>query len=182
VAKTYPAIGPFAPGDILTAATMTNIDTNLENQRVPPMVKCLRSTSDQTGIATGSATNLQWNAEAFDTDTMHDNVTNNDRITFGTAGAYVVTGSARITFGGTLSLAQASIRQTTSGVTTVRVGFYQPQAQSTVVIISMQAVVSAAVNDYVTFTIEALTGATGTISHTAVDQAYFSALWVGQTA
>jgi hypothetical protein len=36
MAKTYPAIGPFTAGDILTAATMTDIQTNLANQRVPP--------------------------------------------------------------------------------------------------------------------------------------------------
>jgi hypothetical protein len=42
MAKTYPAIGPFTAGDILTAATMTDIETNLDNQRVPPMCQMAR--------------------------------------------------------------------------------------------------------------------------------------------
>ena len=39
MAKTYPDIGTFSPGDILTAATMNEVGTNLDNQRVPPMVQ-----------------------------------------------------------------------------------------------------------------------------------------------
>lgn len=35
---------------------------------------------------------VPFNTESFDTDTMHDNVTNNTRITFTTAGKYLVTG------------------------------------------------------------------------------------------
>lgn len=35
---------------------------------------------------------VNFNTESFDTDTMHDNVTNNSRITFTTAGKYIVGG------------------------------------------------------------------------------------------
>lgn len=37
-----------------------------------------------------TATAVTWDTEDFDTDTMHDNVTNNTRITFTTAGKYLV--------------------------------------------------------------------------------------------
>jgi len=42
-------------------------------------VKCIRSTSDQT-LATVSTTNLAWNAEEWDANSMHHLVTNNHRI------------------------------------------------------------------------------------------------------
>jgi hypothetical protein len=83
VAKTYPAIGPFAPGDILTAATMTSIDTNLDNQRVPPAVRVVR-TSDVTNY---SGSTITWQAETFDTDGMWSSGTT---VTIQTAGIYLV--------------------------------------------------------------------------------------------
>jgi hypothetical protein len=79
MAKTYPTIGPFTAGDILTAATMTDIQTNLTNQRVPPMCR-INQTSGQT-INDATNTVLTFAGEQFDTDGMHDLVTNNSRIT-----------------------------------------------------------------------------------------------------
>lgn len=42
---------------------------------------------------------VAWNAEAYDTDGMHDNASNNSRITFKTAGIYTYTGTAIGAFG-----------------------------------------------------------------------------------
>ena len=86
MAKTYPGIGPFAPGDILNAATMTDIDTNLDNQRVPASVRAYRAT-DATGYASG--TSITWTAEAFDTDGMF--TASSTDITIQTTGLYLIT-------------------------------------------------------------------------------------------
>jgi hypothetical protein len=53
----------------------------------------------QTGATTigSSATLVEFGAERFDTDTMHDNSTNPSRITFTTAGKYLVGGTVRTT-------------------------------------------------------------------------------------
>lgn len=48
--------------------------------------------ADQS-INSGSWTAIQFNQERWDTDTIHDNVTNNTRLTCTTAGVYVITGS-----------------------------------------------------------------------------------------
>jgi hypothetical protein len=92
VAKTYPAIGPFAPGDILTAATMTDIDTNLENQRVPTMASVYRSAA-LSHTSNGFYQSIAWDTQAFtQTDTgMWSAGTNPSRVTLTTAGLYVVT-------------------------------------------------------------------------------------------
>jgi hypothetical protein len=97
MAKTYPDIGTFSPGDILTAATMNDVGTNLDNQRIPPMCR-VKQTSGQVVYDAANAT-LAFNAEDFDTDAMHDNATNNSRITINTAGVYLVIASVRYTTG-----------------------------------------------------------------------------------
>lgn len=48
--------------------------------------------ASQNGTGTGEVT-VTFDSENFDTDTMHDNVTNNSRITFTTAGKYCVIGN-----------------------------------------------------------------------------------------
>ena len=97
MAKTYPTIGPFTAGDILTAATMTDIQTNLTNQRVPPMCRVKQTSGQVVNDATNAT--LAFDAEDFDTDAMHDNATNNSRITINTAGVYLVIASVRYTAG-----------------------------------------------------------------------------------
>lgn len=90
MAKTYPAIGPFAPGDILTAATMTNIDTNLENQRVPSMCITTAVNTSQS-LTNASFVGVEFTgADAVDTDAMHNPASNPSRFTINTAGVYVV--------------------------------------------------------------------------------------------
>jgi len=46
-------------------------------------------TTDQS-IPNNTMTTINWNSELYDTDSMHDNVTDNSRITFKTAGKYSI--------------------------------------------------------------------------------------------
>jgi hypothetical protein len=56
----------------------------------PPAVRALATGTTQT-IPTGGATTIQFPAEEYDTDGMHDNSTNNSRLTVNTAGLYLFT-------------------------------------------------------------------------------------------
>lgn len=60
--------------------------TSLSN---PPCVQAYRTTPQS--ITNNTLTTLSFNTEMYDTDTMHDNTTNPERITFTTAGIYIVT-------------------------------------------------------------------------------------------
>lgn len=52
-----------------------------------PKCRVYRATTDQT-CAANAETAVEWNAETFDTDVMHDNSTNNTRLTCKTEGYY----------------------------------------------------------------------------------------------
>lgn len=84
------------PGDLATVATSgaysdltgkPTIPSHLGDLGVPI---CRARHSGAQSINTGTETVLAFNAEDFDTDTMHDNSTNNSRITFNTAGKYLI--------------------------------------------------------------------------------------------
>lgn len=85
----------FTAGQTLTAASMNAISGNLtalnegRPSAVTPMVRCRYSSG--TTLNNGNLITIGWNgADDFDTDSMHDPATNNDRITINTAGVYLV--------------------------------------------------------------------------------------------
>jgi hypothetical protein len=104
MAKTYPDIGTFSPGDILTAATMNDVGTNLDNQRVPPSCRVYRS-SDLTSYTSNTA--ITWNAEDYDTDGMF--TASSTDITIGTTGIYLVVLNIFFTATATVTNANALI-------------------------------------------------------------------------
>lgn len=55
----------------------------------PPACRVYHNASQS--ISANTETTVAFNSERFDTDSMHDTATNNSRITFNTAGLYVVT-------------------------------------------------------------------------------------------
>lgn len=61
---------------------------------LPAVPTCRAYATAQQTIGSASQTPINFPAENFDTDTMHDNVTNNSRITIKTAGKYVIAGMA----------------------------------------------------------------------------------------
>jgi hypothetical protein len=62
--------------------------------------RCSVTKTGSQSITNGADRTVTWDAERFDTDTMHDTVTNNDRITFNTAGDYFI-GADVVTSGNT---------------------------------------------------------------------------------
>jgi hypothetical protein len=85
----------------ITAARMQNIESGIYDTQVKPAVRATGA-----GTASGSSvwTTIAYNGEAFDTDTMHDNVTNNSRLTVKTAGYYVFGAQVGITLAATTGL------------------------------------------------------------------------------
>ena len=69
-------------------ATVTQLKTF-----VNPDIGCHCTDSADQAISTASWTAIDFDTELYDTDTMHDTVTNNSRITFTTAGKYLVIGT-----------------------------------------------------------------------------------------
>ena len=93
MAFTYNTISTFTSGQVLTAAEMNEIGTNSNNYRVPPMCRARRAVAASVPNAAFTTQALS-GADEYDTDTMHDTVTNNDRVTINTAGVYLVTAKA----------------------------------------------------------------------------------------
>jgi hypothetical protein len=85
-----PSQGTVAVGDKITASLWNDdVRDAVDFLISPPRVKVYKTASQSIGDASWAC--LTWNAEAFDTDTMHSNVTANSRITFNTAGTYLIT-------------------------------------------------------------------------------------------
>lgn len=144
----------FATSPTLTTpnlGTPSAIDlTNATNVPAPTFKGCRVKQTGTTSV-TSSWVALAFAGEDFDTDTMHDTVTNNTRITVKTAGKYMVGGSwqgatnnvvgARVKINGTTVL--ASQKQGNSG---------GPENAS------ISTIYDCAVNDY--FELEAYSGTT----------------------
>lgn len=69
-------------------ATVFDVETSL----FPPLVRAF-STANQT-ISDATLTAVAFASESFDSDSMHDNSSNNTRLTFNTEGIYYVEGQA----------------------------------------------------------------------------------------
>lgn len=68
--------------------------TTIAVDRTTPDVPSARvkKTTDQTGLVSGAFTRITWDAEDWDNDVIHDNATNNSRLTAKTAGVYLIQG------------------------------------------------------------------------------------------
>jgi len=93
MAKTYTTVADKSVGDVFTEAMWDDyIKTNVNNLIVPPSCRVYKAAAQS--INSGSDTAIQFDSERWDTDSMHDTVTNKTRITANTAGIYVITGHA----------------------------------------------------------------------------------------
>lgn len=141
--------------------------TGVNNLIVPPMVRATRSTNQS--ITGATETTVDWNAEDFDTDSMHDTSVNPSRITINTAGIYLFT--AGLNFGSsTGATTQIFLRH--NGSTVFGRTIYDAAATAT----SVAAMYKCAVSDYVEVRVYIGTG-----RNVGADAAtYFSALWLGR--
>lgn len=95
--KTYTTIPTVNPGDaILASSYNTYQKDNVNNLIVPPLCVLTGFNTSQNFTHAAQAA-VQFNgADAYDTDAMHDTVTNNTRITINTEGLYACSFYAQI--------------------------------------------------------------------------------------
>lgn len=103
-----------------------------------------RSTN-QTGLVTATVTEVEWNAETFDTDNYHDNTTNNTRLTVPADGKYLVTATLMYTANAT-GQRQARIHVNGSEVAT---NAYPTHQATYTPGVNISSVLDLSANDYV---------------------------------
>ena len=84
----YQAPPNFAAGAVLTEAQLDTLSDDISFLANKPRVRVYNSAA--ISIPHDTATALTFNSERFDTDTMHSTAVNTGRITFTTAGTYLV--------------------------------------------------------------------------------------------
>jgi len=175
-----PSQGTVAVGDKITASLWNDDVRDAVNFLIsPPRCKLYR-TANQS-ITTGTWTAIAWTAETFDTDTMHDNTTNNQRITFTTAGTYQVTFRAMwaSSAAGARSLAIEKNGTTTQGSgTDVVTSFATAPIGSTHNGINVTVMAEFAANDYIMAFVNQTSGGALNFSGTSDAHSSFAALWV----
>ena len=173
--KTFTAsIATPNTGDVFTASAYSSAITTLNSHTSPPLVRAKRSAD----LSYTSSAPIAWDAEDYDPDGMHDNVTQNTRLTFATAGIYRVTCGLMVTFGGTVSALDLSIYG--NGATVVGQNYLNGLADTTSVGIQVTAVVDSATYSYVTAGLGIAGGTSPVIKVDA--RTFFSAEWVGLKA
>lgn len=137
----------------------------------------VRRTIDQS-IADNTNTVIQFNSEAFDTAAMHDNTTNNTRLTAPVAGKYLVTGNVAWAASGVdRRLIEFS---KTSGVTqtTVAENTVDPVQTAVTTIQGLSTVVDMAGGDYVELAVFQHTGGALNVAQDN-EQPNFTLSWIG---
>src|SRR4051812_49348432 len=87
---TYTTPPTATAGQPLSASDWnTKVRDSMEFLHNPPACRARKTTAQSLNTAT--LTTVLFDAERFDTDAIHDNVTNTSRLTCQTAGIYVIT-------------------------------------------------------------------------------------------
>ena len=175
-----PSQGTVAVGDKITASLWNDDVKDAVNFLLSPPRCKVYKTANQS-IANGAYACLTWNAEAFDTDTMHDNTTSNSRITFTTAGTYQITLNLYMQSNSTGNRL-ATIEKngtTTQGSGTVimeTLGYYPPAVTHNG--FSLTTMASFSAGDYIQAFVYQSSGGALNVSGTSEAHSSFSARWV----
>lgn len=182
MAKSYPDVGTFTSGQILTAAKMNEVGDNLDNFRVPSLCVLRR-----TALFTMAAANTDYSItfttgnEDADTDAMHDGTTNTDRITIGTAGIYAITASCQFgapNFVGSFRYLWLDMRGSINGQL---VADYQIPASGEGVLACISTIVKCSASDYFRMFVKHNDNVSRDVVVTT-QPILFSAAWLGTTS
>lgn len=94
----------------------------------PPACKVYHSVAQS--LASGTETTVAFNSEEYDNGTMHDNAVNNNRITFTTAGVYVITAMIEFAAASDYTLVHAFIRVNGSSANIIDLNTRAPWANA----------------------------------------------------
>lgn len=174
----YSSPATVAAGNVAPASWGNSVKAATDYLANPPTCRAFHSTTQS--IASNSNTVLSFNSERFDTDSMHDTITFNSRITIKTAGVYVVT--AMGAFAAAADYTAIGIHLRVNGSVFIGVQFIGTVADATFAYpIQVTSTWKFAVNDYV----EALMiqkNSAAAARNTVAASSYvpeFSAAWVG---
>lgn len=176
---TLPVVPTLAVGDLLTAArwqTVVDLMTFLEN---PPRATVWRSTSQS--IPNATSTLVTWDTEDEDTDSMHSTVTNTSRLVCNTAGALLVTASARFASGAgnfLIDVRKNAAGSATGGTSVLANSFPLASVTGNGGTVTKR-IPGFIVTDYVEMFVLQNTGGALNLLGGAVNLAMFQAAWVG---
>ena len=174
-------------GDLITdVADVTMVATSRARMASQNRFRHLNSmasvtpTANQTGLAASAFTTRNYGAETFDTDGVHDNVTNNSRLTAAITGKYLAVGSIRIDGTNITTPVAAVARFIINGGTSV---LYGTQVQlisvSSVLMITCAALLTLTATDYVEMQ-GSYQGGGGTYDMVDNSQDRFALFYVGE--
>jgi hypothetical protein len=172
-----------APAAVVSGATISKstfgdvVIADLNFLANPPACRVYHNTTQSLTDIT--ETTVAFNSERFDTDTMHDTVTNNSRITIKTAGIYEITANLEIAQSADYVAAYAYIRL--NGATLIGIDGGPIASTSQGIRLNPKTLWKCAVNDYLEVRAyqDNTANAARNIAASNVGQADFMAVWVG---
>lgn len=128
----------------------------------------------------GTEQTVAFNSERFDTDTMHDNVTNNSRITFNTAGIYLLTATIEFDLATDYTYRAAFLRR--NGSELIDEAISQNSAATNLIIVSLKLSTTWKFNagDYVEIRAQQNSTAARNIVAAPSRAPEFTATWIGR--
>lgn len=173
----YTTPSTITTGQLVTATLMNNEWAgNISYLANPPACRVTNNAAQSIPNATWTA--LTFNTELVDTNTMHDTVTNTSRITYNTAGLYMVTCSNAFAANSTGGRGIGVRKNGTGGSPTEGGTLVAPHSSGVSTYISYSTLVKLAVTDYLEVMLWQASG--GALS-TSVEAGLptFTAVWVG---
>ena len=187
MAKSYPDIGTFTSGQILTDATMNDVGTNLDNMRVPPSAAVPIATG--ATITNNTDTVLAFQAATFNAGTdmtvttgaVSTTYANGGKVTVTTAGVYLVSYVVQFDSSGT-GVRSATIAKNGTGSpsSATGTGWTQTAGQSAGShSFGASVLMSLAANDYLQIAVRQTSGGNlGAIGN----QGWLHLAWLGQVS
>jgi hypothetical protein len=164
----------WSTGETVTAAIMNaHVRDNLNFLYGAPACRAYHNAAQATTTAVALA--LALNSERFDNDTMHDTSSNNSRITFTTAGRYVVTGSIEFASNAT-GVRTCQIRL---GGATVIAGVNDVDVAASLCVLPVATVYSFSAAEYVELVATQTSGGNLNVNSSTNYSPEFSAHWLG---
>jgi hypothetical protein len=167
----------FAGAEFPTAAKLNQIQTALNFLMNPPRAQ-VNVGAAQNNTTTGVYQSILFDAEAVDTDGMHDLVTNNSRLTVQTPGKYLVTGQVIFAFSATgRRLARLVVNNTGAGALgETEVATSTVAGSSTAVPVSGQEL-SLVAGDFIE--LQAFQNSGGNLGYGTGIKTFLRAQWIG---
>ena len=176
---TVDGLFPKVSASDLAYAADVAIRTDASNNRLRYLnILCrVANAADQT-ISDSTATAMTFDTELFDTHAMHDNVTNNSRITVPIAGKYLIAGTINWVVNGT---GTRSARLRKNGTTFIGSLVFMPITSGDETINQIMIIDSLAASDYIELLGTQTSGGNLDVNHSDTGQTtWFSISYLGE--